>query len=211
MGERNHKKRDMIKWCNLSYDKGFLPGASGNLSIRLNTNQILITPSGISKGRLLQKDLIKYDMGKNKTVGASSRKPSSEIRMHAFIYQQRKDVGAILHAHPVYVVALSVAGISLEKAILPESIFSLGTIVTCPYATPTTQDVVDSIRSAVLEGHQAMILARHGSITLGKNMEEAFMRLETLEHVAKVTSVACSLGKVTALPKKEIQKIEKLK
>jgi L-fuculose-phosphate aldolase len=130
--------------------------------------------------------------------------------MHAFVYQHRKDVDAILHAHPVYAVALSVAGISLEKAILPESLFALGTIVTCPYATPTTQEVVTSIRPSIMAGHQALILARHGSITLGRTMEEAFIRLETLEHVAKVTAVARSMGKATALSKKEIHKIESM-
>jgi L-fuculose-phosphate aldolase len=202
------KKREVIEWGCMAYNKGFLDGASGNLSLRLDDRQILITPSGISKGRLKPADLIRYDIVKEKPVGKGGNKPSSEIRMHTFIYRQRSDVQAILHAHPVYAVALSVAGISLDKAILPESVFALGTIVTCPYATPTTRDVVDVIKSAVVAGNQALILTRHGSITLGKTMEEAFMRLETLEHVAKVTAVASSIGKVTPLPKKEIQKIE---
>ena len=210
MQEEAKKRRDIIEWGRLAYEKGFLPGASGNLSIRLNRNQILITPSGMSKGRLLPKDLITYDMKKDRPVGASGRKPSSEIRMHAFIYRERKDVSAILHAHPVHTVALSVAGVSLDRAILPESLFALGTIVTCPYATPTTPEVVTVIRPAVMEGCQAMILKRHGSITLGNTMEEAFLRLETLEHVATVTAVARSIGRVTVLSKKEIQKIEKI-
>jgi L-fuculose-phosphate aldolase len=202
---------EIIEWGRLAYEKGLLSGASGNLSIRLSNNRILITPSGVSKGHLLQKDLIQYDLKKSKPVGAPGRKPSSEIRMHAFIYQHRKEVNAVLHAHPPYAVALSVAGVSLERAILPESLFAFGTPVICPYATPTTQDVVSAIRPAVLEGRPAMILARHGSITLGQTMAEAFMRLETLEHVAKVTAVARSIGKVTALSKKEIQKIENIK
>lgn len=211
MNDLYQKQRDIIEWGKAAYEKGFLPGASGNLSIRLNTSQILITPSGVSKGRLVQKDLIRYDIKKNKQLGKSVHKPSSEIRMHAFIYQHRKDVDAVLHAHPVYAVALSVAGISLERAVLPESVFALGSIVTCPYATPTTRDVVDSINPSILTGHRAMVLARHGSITLGKTLEEAYLRLETLEHVAKVTAVAHSIGNVRSLPKKEIQKIEKLK
>jgi L-fuculose-phosphate aldolase len=206
----SQKQRDMIAWGRAAYEMGFLSGASGNLSIRLNSSQILITPSGISKGRLMQKDLIRYDMEKNKSLEPAVCKPSSEIRMHAFIYQHRQDVNAVLHAHPVYAVALSVAGISLEKAMLPESVFALGSIVTCPYATPTTQDVVEAIKPAILAGHQAVILARHGSITLGKTLEEAFLRLETLEHVAKVTAAAHSIGKVTPLPKKEIEKIKKM-
>jgi L-fuculose-phosphate aldolase len=210
MKDTSQKQRDMIEWSKVAYEKGFLSGASGNLSIRLNSSQILITPSGISKGRLAQKDLIRYDIEKNKPIGKSAHKPSSEIRMHTFIYQHRKDVNAVLHAHPVYAVALSVAGISLEKPILPESVFALGSIVTCPYATPTTRDVVNSIRPSILAGRQAVILARHGTITLGKTMQEAYLCLETLEHVAKVTAVAHSIGKATALPKKEIQKIGQL-
>ena len=206
----SEKKRDIIEWSRSAYHEGFLPGASGNLSLRLSEHRILITPSGMSKGRLGQNDLIQFDIQKGKALGNAAGKPSSEIRMHAFIYQHRSDVHAVLHAHPVYAVALSVAGISLEKAILPESVFALGAIVTCPYATPTTPRVVAAIKSAVLAGHQALILARHGSITLGRTMAEAYMRLETLEHVAKVTAVACSIGKVNPLPQKEIQNIEKL-
>jgi L-fuculose-phosphate aldolase len=208
--EAQHRS-DIIHWSRLGYEKGFLDGASGNLSIRLPGNRLLITPGGVSKGRLRKTDLIKCDLATQHPVGASNRKPSSEIRMHAFIYRQRADVGAILHAHPVYAVALSLAGVSLEKTPLPESIFALGSIATCPYATPTTRDVVDAIRSAVSAGRQAMILERHGSITLGQTLQEAYARLESLEHVARVTAIARSLGKVTGLSKKEIRKIESLK
>jgi L-fuculose-phosphate aldolase len=210
MRKIGQKQRDMIEWGKAAYERGFLSGASGNLSLRLSEHRILITPSGMSKGRLRQNDLIQFDIQRGKALGNAAGKPSSEIRMHAFIYQHRKEVHAVLHAHPVYAVALSVAGISLEKAILPESVFALGSIVTCPYATPTTPRVVDAIRGAVLAGHQALILARHGSITLGRTMAEAYLRLETLEHVAKVTAVACSIGKVKPLSQKEIQNIEKL-
>jgi L-fuculose-phosphate aldolase len=210
MGGLRQQRQDMIDWGIAAYEKGFLSGASGNLSSRLSTHRILITPSGISKGRLKPADLIQYDIQKGVPVGSPTAKPSSEIRMHTFIYRNRSDVGAVLHAHPVYAVALSAAGISLEKPLLPESVFALGLVANCPYATPTTKDVVTAIEPAILAGHQALILARHGSITLGKTLEEAYLRLETLEHVAKVTATAHTLGNVKPLSVKEVRKIEKL-
>jgi L-fuculose-phosphate aldolase len=210
MAGLRQQQQEMIAWGSAAYEKGFLSGASGNLSIRLNDRRILITPSGISKGRLKPTDLIQYDLKKDMPVGRPGIKPSSEIRMHTFIYRNRSDVGAVLHAHPVYAVALSIAGISLEKAVLPEAIFALGDVATCPYATPTTEDVVTAIEPAIQAGNQAMILARHGSITLGKTLEEAYLRLETLEHVAQVTATAHTLGNVKPLSLKEVRKIEKM-
>jgi L-fuculose-phosphate aldolase len=193
------------KWV---YAQGLLSGASGNLSMRVDGDHILITPSGCHKGMLEPGDLLLYQMTSGRTLGKATGKPSSEIRMHTYVYQHRPDVQAVIHAHPPYAVALSVAGVSLQEPVLPETILAVGTIVDCGYATPTTEDVVLAMKQPVLDGYNALILARHGSVTLGNTLQEAFCRLELVEHVAKVTAIAKSVDKVTHLPQEEIKRLE---
>jgi L-fuculose-phosphate aldolase len=202
-------REEIAAYGGLVYAQGLVSGASGNLSARVDEDHILITPSGCHKGMLDAADLLIYNMKTCQTVGGSTVKPSSEIRMHTFVYQHRPDVQAVIHAHPPYTVALSVAGVSLAKVILPEVVLALGAIVECGYATPTTEDVVQAMRQPVQEGHNVLTLARHGSVTLGKNMQEAFCRLETIEHVAKVTAIARAIGKVSPLPRKEIDELKR--
>ena len=200
----------MVAYGRLVYAQGLVSGCSGNLSARVDEDHILVTPSGCHKGMLDAADLLLYNLKSCQTVGKAEGKPSSEIRMHAYVYQHRSEVQAMIHAHPPYAVALSVAGISLQAVVVPEAILALGMIADCGYATPTTEDVVHAIKAPVQEGCNALILARHGSLTLGKTMPEAFCRLETLEHVAKVTAIARSVGKISFLPQKEIDKLKKL-
>jgi L-fuculose-phosphate aldolase len=204
-------REEIVVYGGLAYARGLVAGASGNLSARVDEDHILITPSGCHKGMLDPRDLLLYDLKTCQAVGETRGKPSSEIRMHASVYQHRPDVQAVIHAHPPYAVALSVAGISLEDVVLPEVVLTLGAIVDCGYATPTTENVVHAMEEPVQAGHNALILARHGSVTLGKTMQEAFCRLEICEHVAKVTAIARSMGKVSLLPQKEIKKLISLK
>ena len=203
-------REEIAAYGRLVYAQGLVSGASGNLSARVDAEHILVTPSGCHKGMLDATDLVLYDMQSCEVRGDSVCKPSSEIRMHTYVYQHRPDIQAVIHAHPPYAVALSVAGGSLQEVVLPEVVLAIGVIVDCGYATPTTEDVVHAMKQAVQEGHNALILARHGSVTMGKTMQEAFSGLETVEHVAKVTAIAKSLGTVTCLPQKEIDKLNKL-
>jgi len=203
-------REEVAVYGGLVYAQGLVSGASGNLSARVDQDHILVTPSGCHKGMLDAADLLLYNMKTGQTVGETRIKPSSEIRMHTFVYQNRPDIQAVIHAHPPYAVALSVAGVSLAEVILPEVVLTLGAIADCGYATPTSEDVVQAMKQSVQEGHNVLILARHGSVTLGKNMQEAFCRLETVEHVAKVMAIARSMGKVSPLPQKEIDELKNL-
>jgi len=203
-------REEIAAYGRLVYAQGLVSGASGNLSARVDADHILVTPSGCHKGMLDAADLLLYNLKTGQTAGETKIKPSSEIRMHTYVYQHRPDIQAVIHAHPPYAVALSVAGISLEELVLPELVLALGEIVDCGYATPTTEDVVQAMKQPVQEGHNALILARHGSVTLGKSMQEAFCRLETVEHVAEVTAIARSIGKVSILPQEEINKLKNL-
>ena len=129
--------------------------------------------------------------------------------MHLKAYEMRSDVEAVVHAHPPVITAFSVAGIDLSEAILPETIFILGEIRFAQYSTPTTEDVPKAVE-ALISQHDALVLTRHGSLTVGKTLEEAYQKLESLEHTAKIISEAVKLrgGKMVApLPSDEIDKL----
>ncbi len=203
-------QEEIIAYGRLLYAQGLVSGASGNISVRLDADRILVTRSGCHKGMLTASDIVAYNTKSNRVVTEGSTKPSSEFRMHTHIYARQPKVQAVIHAHPPCAVALSVAGVSLEKVVLPETVLALGAIADCGYATPTTNDVVEIIKKPVLSGAKAMILARHGSVTTGSSLHEAFCRLETVEHLAKVISIAGSLGKIESLTSKEIKKLQKI-
>jgi L-fuculose-phosphate aldolase len=189
------------------YQQGFIAATDGNVSAKLSKKYLLLTPSGVHKGFLDEDDIILTDL-KGKVISGRQR-PSSEIRMHVLVYSLRDNVGAIIHAHPPQAVALSLIGISLAECILPEAILSLGKIPTAPYAPPTTQATAEAIRE-LIKRHDAVILERHGALTVGSDLEQAFIRLESLEHTAQITAIARSIGKISPLSKEEQEKLKEV-
>lgn len=191
---------------------GFLAGADGNLSIRLNDDCILITPSGFSKGLLHPDQIVVVDIeGNLQSTDHPARahlRPSSEMNMHLEAYRQRADVNAVIHAHPPLGIACTLAGISLATRALPEVVFHLGAIPTAPYATPGTPEGAISVRPYVKE-HDALLIDRHGSLTLGDTLLKALMRLEWIEQAAKIMlAVVPILGKMPAdLPPARVQEL----
>ena len=200
-------RKKMIQIAKLTYSKGMIAASDGNMSAKITENRYLVTPSGLFKGFLEEDDLVVIDkFGK---VIDGNHGPSSELMMHLKAYEMRDDMGAVVHAHPPVITAFSVAGIDLTEAILPETIFILGEIKFAQYSTPTTKDVPKAIESLIKQ-HDALVLTRHGSLTVGKNLEEAYQKLESLEHTAKIISEAVKLkgGKmVEPLPSNEIDKL----
>jgi L-fuculose-phosphate aldolase len=133
-----------------------------------------------------------------------------ELLMHLEVYRQRPDVGAAIHAHPPITTAITVAGLSLSLPILPEIIATIGIIPTAPYATPSTPRCAEAIRELIRE-HDALVLDRHGTLTVGETPFDAYIKLEKIEHLAKITFVARLLGKVTTLPLEEVEKLFSLR
>ena len=179
----------------------------GNISVRMN-NRIIVTPTMKSKGFLKVNDLVTTDLKGKKVEGKLT--PTSELLLHLFVYKKRQDVGAVIHAHPPYGTALAVAGMELPENILPEVFLSLGKIPLASYGTPSTQELPDSISSLILK-HDGILLKNHGILTIGKNLEEAYFKLERAEHFAQVFFIAKSLGKVDKLTKRQMDKLKKIK
>ncbi len=199
-------KKKLTEICKRIYDKGFVAANDGNVSLRLE-DKILVTPTGKSKGFLKPEDLVLVDLKGKKIKGKLS--PTSELLMHTFIYQKRKDVSAVVHAHPPYSTALATAKVPLPEFLLPEVIISLGKIPLAPYATPSTNEVGESIE-AHIEKHDAVIMENHGVVTVGKNIEEAYFKLERTEHFSKIFVLALNLGKIKELSQDQLNKLFKI-
>ena len=200
-------RKTMIQIAKLTYSKGMIAASDGNMSAKIANNRYLVTPSGLFKGFLKEDDLVVINQEGKVIEGRHG--PSSELMMHLKAYEMRSDVEAVVHAHPPVITAFSVAGIDLTEAILPETIFILGEIKFAHYSTPTTEDVPMAIEE-LIKKHDALVLTRHGSLTVGKTLEEAYQKLESLEHTAKIISEAVKLrgGKmVQPLPPNEIDKL----
>lgn len=194
----------------LLYEKGLIVAADGNISVRLDDNRILITPSGLGKGMMSPDQLIIIDLDGQKvgphTPANRELKPSSETPMHLEVYKQRSDVMAVVHAHPPHAIALSIVGISLADCMLPEAIVTLGLTPTTPYSTPASEENARAIRE-VITGHDALVLQRHGSLTVGTSPMNAFHRTETLEQIARITYMLHQLGGGQPLPAYQVEKL----
>ncbi|MFQ5421391.1 MAG: class II aldolase/adducin family protein, partial [Anaerolineae bacterium] len=203
-------RHKIIKIGKLMYEKGFVAASDGNISARLGPGRILITPSGLHKGLMEPEQLLVVDEDGRplgpRTHANRHLKPTSELPMHLEVYRQRADVTAVVHAHPPSTVALTIAGVPLADCLLPEVIVMLGLIPTTAYATPSSTENVRAIRDFIRR-HDAIVLQRHGSLTVGDSVLQAFMRLETGEQNARIAFMLAQLGARNPLPPDEVEKL----
>jgi len=207
-------RKEIVRVCRLLHEKGYVAATDGNVSVRLGKNRILSTPSGFSKGFLAPEQLIVTDLEGKRLSSYSyyyepasrALKPTSELPMHLEAYRQRPDIGAVVHAHPPICVALSIADISLAKCLLPEVVVTLGLIPTTEYATPSSAEGPGVIRDLIVK-HDALVIQRHGTLTVGQDPFDAYLKLEKMEHAASVTLILRQLGQETPLPPAEVAKL----
>jgi L-fuculose-phosphate aldolase len=209
MKEEISARMELIAVCRKLAEKDLIAATDGNVSCRVEEDRLLVTPSAKPKGELKPLDLLLLDL--HGEVLAGREKPSSEIRMHLEVYRRRAEVSAVVHAHPPMLTALTLAGIPFEAKALPEIWLTFGPVPTAPYATPCTAEVPAAI-APFLGRHQAILLERHGSLTLGKSLVEAYLRLEELEHAARILFFAQLLHQAppSPLPTEALKKLEKL-
>lgn len=188
------------------YELGQNAPPDGNISVRLDEQSLICSPTACHKGRMKPSDLVKVDIASGEANGGRA---STEIKMHLLFYREREDVGAIVHAHCPHAVALTLIGVDMRNAMLAESLYYLGDVPTVPYQTPSTMNLVDAIREHALDS-KVFLLERHGVVALGKDIEEARTRLEVLEHSAKIMLLALGAGKPSPLSKAEQDEIRAL-
>lgn len=206
--KRTREFRKEIVYTNrVCVENGLIRSSDGNISIRLDGDRFLVTPSGLYKRRLEPKQLLIVNREGAVIKGKGTVKPSSELLMHLEAYRQREDIGAVLHAHPPYSTALTIAGIPFPTNIVPEVLGLLGEVPIVSYAIPGTQDLALSI-SDPIKNHNAVLLSNHGSLTVGETLEEALINLERMELAAQLYYLARNLGEVIPLSEAEINRLK---
>lgn len=190
--------------CGRVYEKGFVAANDGNVTSRLDEERILATPSGVSKGDVTAESLLVCDLDGKRIAG--DRKVTSEILLHCAVYRERPDLNAVVHAHPPYATAVTVAGVSLEEPVLPEVAVTFGKIPTAEYATPASPEGPEVIRKLIRD-FDAMLLDRHGTLTAGRDVWEAYYKLEKVEHAAQVIFLAQQFGAVRHMSDDEITRL----
>jgi L-fuculose-phosphate aldolase len=196
-------RREIVRVGKLMYERSYVVSSDGNLSVRLDDGRIVATPTQVCKGRMTEEMLAVTDMdGKPLT----DKRASSELAMHLLIYREREDARAVCHAHPPHGSAFAVAGLAIDQPILSEVILTLGCVPLVEYGTPSTDELTDAMRPLV-KNHNALLMANHGAVAYGADLWQAFDRLETLEHTAKIAILARILGGARNLPPDSIEKL----
>jgi L-fuculose-phosphate aldolase len=194
-------RREICEVGRRIYQRGYVAANDGNISIRLDADRILCTPTGVSKGFMAEDMLAICNMEGQQLAG--QMKISSEIRMHLEVYKLRADIQAVVHAHPPTATGFAVAGIDLTQCVLPEVVVSLGGIPLAEYGTPGGPDIVEPMKPLLRE-YDAVLMANHGVVVLGKDVMDAHFKMETVEHFAKIALVARQLGAVQTLTEDQV-------
>jgi L-fuculose-phosphate aldolase len=190
------------------YAHGYVASNAGNISYKLSEDEILTTPTAVSKGYMDPGMIVLVDRHGKRRYG--EWEPSSEIKMHLGIYVHRPDVRAVVHAHPPIATGFAVAGIPLAHCVLPEVVLSLGGVPLAPYGTPSTEELPQQI-IPLLEKADAFLLANHGAVTIGEDLFQAYYRMEMVEHFAQILLTAKQLGKVNFLTKENLEKLREIR
>ncbi len=201
-------RRHIVSIGKKLYDRNLVAATDGNISFKMKSDKIIITPSGHCLGTLDFNHMVHVDDKGNHTSG--ELQPSSELPMHLEIYKQRPDVNAIVHAHPPITTAFTLVGGNLSEPVLPEVILFFGEIPTAPYATPSTIESAKSI-SDLIRKHDVVVLDHHGAVTVGDTLKDAYCKMEKLEQSANILYTARQLGTIQPLSQEDLTKLLSLK
>jgi len=201
------QRKELIRFCGFLYDRGYMVSSDGNLSMRVG-DHFLTTPSGRNKGLIDTDDLVAVDPSGNPLDREA--KPSSEFRMHLKVYELRPEIQAVVHCHPVYATAIAASKENLDTCLLTESIVTIGSVPKAPLAIPSTEEIPRSI--APLVPHtDVLLLQNHGVLAYGKSLEEAYNRLETVEHYAKIQYLLSLSSRANPVHPEDVERLEGLR
>lgn len=205
--EQQHRE-EIVRFGRMLHERGFVAANDGNLSVRLEDGTILTTPTGMSKGMLQPHDLCIVNTEGHRLSG--ERSPSTELLMHLMIYRLRADVHGIVHAHPPTATGYAAAGMPLNQALVSEIVLSLGSVPLAVYGTPGTSELCDTLEPLVPD-HDAILMANHGVVTFCKDLLGAYMKMETVEHFARIALVTHLLGRQQLLSPDQVSRLEDLR
>lgn len=200
------EKKQLEEICHLLYQRNLVSASDGNVSVRVNDEHILLTPSGRNKGMVRAVEMIVCDLEGNVVEGKG--KASKEYPMHRIIYQNRPDVRAVVHTHPVFSTAFALAGKTLPDDYLIEMRMMLGGVALTDYATPGTLEMADAV-APFLADYNAVLLKNHGAVTWGKSLEDAFDKMEVMESIAKTIIMSKVIGEPERISPENMAKMKK--
>jgi L-fuculose-phosphate aldolase len=203
-------KKQIVEMGKRIWTRGYVAANDGNITVLLNDEELLTTPTGVSKGFMTVDMIIKCDRTGKVISGNKNFRPSSEVKMHLDVYAQRPDVRSVVHAHPPYATSFAVAGIPLNKCVLPEAIIVIGAVPIAPYGLPSTMEIPDRMRPFI-QNSDAILLENHGALTMGSDLLNAYHKMETLEHTASIVWKAIQLGNLNVLPGEERDRLMTLR
>jgi L-fuculose-phosphate aldolase len=208
MKAEEQARADIVEVGRRLWERGYVASNDGNISVRLDDSRLMTTPKNVSKGFMTPDMMVITDLDGKKMSG--ERDPSSELKMHLEVYRNRPDARAVVHAHPPTATGFAVAGIALDRAVLAEVITTLGSIPIAEYATPSTEELPAAVRKYV-KAHDGLLLANHGALALASDVMSAYYRMETIEHFAKISLVARTLGRENLLSRGEVDRLQGLR
>ena len=201
-------RADIVEVGRRLWQRGYVASNDGNISVRLDEQRLITTPKSVSKGFMTPDMMVVTDLDGRRLAG--EREPSSELKMHLEVYRNRPDARAVVHAHPPTATGFAVAGIPLDRAVLAEVITTLGSIPIAEYATPSTEELPAAVRKYI-KAHDGVLLANHGALALAGDVMNAYYRMETIEHFAKISLVARTLGREHLLSRDEVERLQGLR
>src|SRR6202451_3331145 len=201
--ERKHRE-EIVRYGRMLHERGFVAAMDGNLSVRLDRERILVTPTGVSKGAMRAADMVIVDQDGTRVAGR--RNVTSEIGMHVLVYRMRPDIQAIVHAHPPTATGFAAAGMALTEPLVCEVVMGLGCIPLAGYGTPGTSELAQTLIPYVPQ-YDAILMSNHGVVSYVDTLEHADMKMETVEHFAQIALVTHMLGRQQPLKQVEIDKL----
>ncbi|MGP1444910.1 class II aldolase/adducin family protein [Treponema sp.] len=199
-------KEQVCDICHKMWQLGWVASNDGNVSVKLEDGTFLVTPTGISKSYIIPEKLLIITKDCSIIEGVPEYRPSSEIKMHLRCYQDRDDVGAVVHAHPPAATAFAVAHLPMDRYTTIESVVTMGSVPLAPYATPSTSEVPESI-APYLQEHDVLLLENHGALAIACDLLTAYYRMETLELWAKTSIYAHILGGAKEISRENIDRL----
>lgn len=203
-------KKEICEIGKRIYSQGMVAANDGNISVKLNDNEFLCTPTGVSKGFMTPEYICKVDKDGKVLQANAGFKPSSEIKMHMRVYKERPDVNSVVHAHPIYATSFAIAGIPLTQPIMPEAVIALGCVPIAEYGTPSTEEIPNAV-SKYLQYYDAVLLENHGALTYSDSLLAAYHKMESVEFYAKLLYISKQLGGPKELSDEQVQKLYEIR
>ena len=197
-------KKEMCEIGKRVYNRGMVAANDGNFSVRISENEVLCTPTGVSKGFMTPDYICKVDLDGNVLQANKGFRPSSEIKMHLRVYKERPDVKSVVHAHPLYATTFAIAGIPLTQPIMPEAVIALGCVPIAKYGTPSTVEIPDAV-SEHLQYFDAVLLENHGALTYSDSLLNAYHKMESVEFYARLLWQTMQIGGPQELNKSRLK------